>query len=86
MTGEDYDKLLANQGYQCAICERDHRDYVENHPTHNYFVVDHDHKTGKVRGLLCSNCNSGLGKLGDTRESILKALRYLEKHEKAFIS
>lgn len=41
--------------------------------------LDHDHKTGAVRGILCHNCNTGIGKLGDTLESVKKAVQYLEK-------
>lgn len=40
--------------------------------------VDHDHVTGKIRGILCQKCNTGLGKLGDSIESILKVLDYLQ--------
>ena len=41
------------------------------------FAVDHDHKTGKVRGLLCNQCNRGLGMLGDTKEAVERVLNYL---------
>jgi hypothetical protein len=50
----------------CAICRGRLR-----------LVVDHDHQTGVVRGLLCNGCNMGLGALGDTVESLERALRYL---------
>ena len=42
---------------------------------------DHDHVTKKFRGWLCKSCNSGLGQLGDTLEGVMKAVRYLEKHD-----
>ena len=61
--------LKLQQGGVCAICKT--RD-----PAH----VDHDHKTGLVRGVLCFNCNRGLGKLGDDVGLLRKALDYLEKH------
>jgi hypothetical protein len=41
--------------------------------------LDHDHQNGRFRGWLCGNCNSGLGKLGDTSEALMKALAYLDK-------
>jgi hypothetical protein len=41
--------------------------------------VDHDHETGEVRGLLCVQCNSALGKLGDREEALLRALEYVRK-------
>lgn len=66
---EEYDSLLASQENVCAICGKEPK----------RFNVDHDHKTGKVRGLLCSSCNTGLGKLGDSMEGLMKAYKYLEK-------
>ncbi len=42
-------------------------------------AVDHDHETGKFRGWLCSQCNTGMGKLGDNIEGLKKALAYLER-------
>ncbi len=47
---------------------------------HNKRQVDHCHVTGKVRGVLCWDCNVGIGKLGDNKEGVLRALNYLEKH------
>ncbi len=41
-------------------------------------AVDHDHKTGKTRGLLCSNCNRGLGLLKDSIQIVKNALKYLK--------
>lgn len=41
--------------------------------------VDHNHTTGKIRGILCNNCNRGIGLLGDTPESLLKAYKYLKE-------
>lgn len=52
-----YDMLLAEQGGCCAICRRP--------PKRKRLVVDHDHVTGAVRGLLCVGCNIALGHLGD---------------------
>lgn len=56
------------QGQACAICQR-------KVPLH----IDHDHVTETVRGLLCSTCNTGLGKLGDSAENLRRALAYLER-------
>ena len=63
---EDYKKMLYNQKCKCKICEKDAK-----------LVVDHCHGTGKIRGLICENCNKGLGLLGDTKECLTKALIYL---------
>jgi hypothetical protein len=76
---DGYYKLLSFQGSCCAICGVSHKFYTTNDNHHNYFCVDHDHNTGEVRGLLCRNCNSGLGKLKDSKEYLAKAMQYLEK-------
>lgn len=70
----EYEALLAAQGGRCAICRTD-----EPTPTRGRAAwrVDHDHSTGQVRGLLCNNCNSGLGMLGDSPERLSSALAYL---------
>lgn len=73
MTLQDYDAMLAKQGGVCAI----HRGPNNiNQPFH----VDHDHKTGKVRGLLCNNCNTILGHAKDSILVLEAAIRYLEEH------
>lgn len=46
--------------------------------SHNARQIDHCHLTGKIRGVLCWDCNSAIGKLGDTIEGVRKALNYLE--------
>ena len=56
---------------RCQCC---HKDTVD-------LVVDHCHLTGNFRGWLCRNCNTGIGKLGDTRESLVAALNYLLRSE-----
>lgn len=67
---EDYDWLLAAQGGRCAICAR---------KSARTLHVDHDHHTGKIRGLLCDNCNLGMGHFQDDPGLITKALQYLEE-------
>ena len=54
---EQYDQLLADQGGTCFICHKGNQGKLSNHP----LAVDHDHTTGRIRGLLCSVCNSKLG-------------------------
>lgn len=44
-------------------------------------VLDHDHSSGKIRGLLCGNCNWGLGNFMDNTNNLLSAIRYLEKSD-----
>ncbi len=74
ITQEDYDSMLLDQEGMCAICGT-----KNPQGRHNIFVVDHDHTTGDVRGLLCHNCNTGLGKLGDTISGLERAIRYLKE-------
>lgn len=68
MTIEDYDKLYSTQQGNCLICNTYHRK----------LSIDHCHDTGLVRGLLCSNCNSGLGMFKDNSILLLKAVEYLK--------
>ena len=71
MTINDYDQLLFNQGGFCAICKGLETGHLGR------FVVDHDHMTGKVRGLLCWSCNVGIGHLKDNPEILISAAYYL---------
>jgi hypothetical protein len=61
--------MIEAQGGVCAICEG---------PLDNPHV-DHDHATGKVRGILCFNCNAGLGKFRDDVDVMAAAVEYLRK-------
>lgn len=67
-----YVELLEKQGHRCAICKT-----TVPGNGHVRFVVDHDHKTGAARGLLCSNCNRGLGLFQDSISILLGAAAYL---------
>ena len=70
---DQYEVMLAQQNNVCAICNE--REIVPNRS----LSVDHDHVTGKVRGLLCSNCNPGIGKFKEDIELLGKAVAYLER-------
>ena len=67
---DDLPSIVACQDGVCGICGKDKR-----------LMVDHDHKTGKVRGLLCSSCNRGLGALGDEEIGLHRAIEYLQRSE-----
>jgi hypothetical protein len=75
-----YKLLLEAQDGRCAICGalQGHR---SRYGTVCRLAVDHDHKTGKIRGLLCNNCNRGLGRLKDSIENLEAALRYLKREQ-----
>jgi hypothetical protein len=78
LSHEGFLDLLESQGRACAICRRLFEDAKGRRPH-----VDHDHGRGFVRGLLCNNCNGGLGLLGDSMDSLLRAMQYLEAAEPA---
>ena len=68
LTPDELGALIQGQGGTCAICD--------GPPQH----IDHDHETGKVRGVLCGPCNMGLGQFGDDPERLSRASRYLRRH------
>jgi hypothetical protein len=65
-------RMLFLQDFACAICRR-RQDELEQG-----LAVDHDHVTGQVRGLLCMNCNTALGQLGDDVVRIIRASEYVK--------
>lgn len=71
ITRQDFENLLKSQNYCCAICKRDT-------PTGSNWHIDHCHFTNKIRGLLCSKCNQGLGLFEDNINSLKEAIKYLE--------
>ena len=74
LTLEDYIKMLQEQNGSCAIC------FVKAEEQKNkVLVVDHNHLTGEVRSLLCSQCNVAIGLLKENQEVILRAAEYLKK-------
>jgi hypothetical protein len=74
----EYDKICESQSNSCAICKST-KSLLRKGSQH--WNVDHDHKTGKVRGLLCYLCNSALGHFQDDSERIRKAIEYLKHHQ-----
>lgn len=78
----EYNALLERQGGVCALCGQPEIKMQSRglgmKPTPDSLHVDHDHRTGKVRGLLCYRCNTGIGKLLDNPDLLRKAADYLE--------
>lgn len=67
ITLEEYEQLMKKQDNKCAICGEEKQ-----------LVVDHDHKTKKIRGLLCNQCNTGIGLLKDNTNILQKSINYLK--------
>jgi hypothetical protein len=76
ITEEQFNGMLEEQNHCCDICEITHIAYKKKF--NKSFAVDHDHKTGKVRALLCEWCNKGLGHFYDNPDLLRKAATYLE--------
>lgn len=78
LTLQMYRRLLRSQNYACAICGKKVTDKkIKNFHLKMELCVDHDHSSGLVRGLLCGNCNSGLGMFKDSQQSLNNAVNYL---------
>lgn len=71
ITGEEFREIVERQGLKCPICDRDIR---------NNLSVDHDHKTGKIRGIICNGCNLSIGNAGDSPERLRAMALYLERN------
>ena len=77
ITLEEVLNMAEAQGFVCAICHKENFAMGDCHS--GALVVDHDHITGKVRGLLCHNCNRALGLLGDDINILRSSISYLER-------
>lgn len=73
ITLEQVNLLLRRQGGKCAICGKK--------PSDRRLDLDHNHRTKKPRGLLCRNCNRGIGMLRDSVTVLRSAIRYLRRHK-----
>jgi len=74
ITLSTYNDLLKSQNDRCAICARTKEE------NNRYLCVDHCHKTGKIRGLLCSRCNRALGLLKDSKDILNNAIDYITRY------
>ncbi len=75
LSEEDYIKMYNNQNGKCYICNSEN-----GHLRTERLFIDHNHNTGKVRGLLCVKCNTGLGMFIDNISNLKKAIKYLKKN------
>ena len=74
ITPEDYWKMLKDQNFSCKVCNS----HMSNHAKGLH--IDHNHETGKVRGLLCKGCNIALGEIKENKDTLAKLITYLEEH------
>jgi len=72
---DDYNNLFEKQNGCCTICQTHQMDLKKK------LVIDHNHESGKVRGLLCAPCNMALGLLKDNSTTLLKASNYVAEYE-----
>lgn len=77
ITEKDYEQMFLSQNGCCAIC----KSKVSKDKSVSKLIIDHCHTTLKVRGLLCSSCNKGLGLFEDSVEFLLTAVKYLNKEK-----
>jgi len=75
ITLDEHTQMYEEQNGACAICKG------EGDGRWKKLCVDHDHKTGKVRQLLCRNCNVVLGQVGDNPNLLEEMIKYLQKHQ-----
>lgn len=80
ITLQQYNALVIKQNNCCAICKMP--EAIKQNGKVQDLAVDHDHQTGKVRELLCGNCNHALGKLKEDEDIILSMLEYIKKHKR----
>jgi hypothetical protein len=85
-TAHDYAALFARQGGVCAICSRPETVVDSRYGKTKDLAIDHCHDTGKIRALLCSNCNRGLGLFNDDVALLAKARAYVVYHQQSGLS
>jgi hypothetical protein len=78
ITLEQYNEILESQQGKCAICGKDYSTIMDGKKAR--LAVDHCHKTGAIRGLLCNSCNTGLGNLKDDPDLLRAAIKYIERY------
>lgn len=78
ITPEQWNACFEEQGRRCATCKT-----AEPGNKRGTWATDHDHKTGKFRGILCTGCNLALGAAKDSTETLVSLIEYLRKHQPA---
>ncbi len=81
ITLDQYTEMLQTQGGVCALCGEPEKAIDKRSGKPKNLSVDHNHDTGKVRALLCTNCNHGIGSLQEDVTRLQKAIQYIEQHK-----
>lgn len=81
ITLENYQQMLAEQNGVCALCFQPEKRIISKNGKISELAVDHCHATGKIRGLLCAQCNTGLGLFYDNTEVLTRAISYLTQYK-----
>lgn len=76
LTMEEYENMLLSQNNKCYLCDKD----FKGKGAYQNANIDHDHKTGKIRKLLCARCNQALGLLDEDENLLKKMVVYLREH------
>jgi len=82
-TAQDYERLFEAQNGVCAICSKPETVIDSRYGKTKDLAIDHDHQTGAIRALLCSNCNRGLGLFNDDAALLAKAQSYVLYHDRS---
>lgn len=78
MSADDYYSMLEKQNGLCAICKKPETQLKKKYNKVKMLSVDHCHSTGKIRGLLCHQCNAGLGSFKDSVTYLASAIDYIK--------
>ncbi len=80
ITSIEYEQLVIAQNNKCSICDKPEISIDKTNGKLRDLSVDHNHETGKIRGLLCTGCNIGIGLFKENSQILKKAIEYLKIH------
>lgn len=78
---DEYERMAAEQDHKCAICKQENLSVTNDRTQIRKLAIDHCHKTGKFRGIICVHCNNGLGYFRDNVDFLKSAIDYLNERK-----